>query len=99
MLCRETHDRPKGEIKCCSILDPGDPLYHKNFTTCRAKMVGEECQYICSNEMASGQDGLPARAVMGVTPMVVAATEAAAPPQGAQPGTSGKQPMATDDHA
>ena len=36
---------------------------------------------------------------MGVTPMAVAATEAAAPPQGAQPGTSGKQPMATDDQA
>ena len=60
-------------------------------------MAGEECQYICSNEVASGQNDFPARAVMGVTPMVVAATEAAAPPQGAQPGTSGQQPM--DDQA
>ena len=53
--CMEAHDKPKGEVKCCSILVPGDPLYHKNFTTCRAKMVGEECQYICSNEGAGGR--------------------------------------------
>ena len=58
MRCREYHDRPKGEIKCCSILDPGDPLYNKHFTSCRAKMAGEECQYICSAQEA-----------VGVTPM------------------------------
>ena len=59
----------------------------------------EECQYICSNERASGQSDLPAQADMGVTPMAVAAPGAAAPTQGAQPGASGGQPMATDDPA
>ena len=43
MLCREMHDRPKGEVKCCSVLTPDDPLYNKHFRTCRAKMAGEEC--------------------------------------------------------
>ena len=76
--CMEAHDKPKGEVKCCSILSPGDPLYNKHFTTCRAKMVGEECQYICS-----AQDG------MEVTPTVTAAPGAAAPTQGTQPGASG----------
>ena len=52
--CREHHDRPKGEVKCCSILDSDDPLYNKNFTACRAKMAGEECQYICSAQEAVG---------------------------------------------
>ena len=48
-------------------------------------MVGEECQYICSNEGASGRQ-----------PMVD--QEAAAPePQDAHPGPSGQQLMATDD--
>ena len=76
--CREYHDKPKGEVKCCSIFDPADPLYNKNFAYCRAKMAGEECQYICS-----AQDG------MGVTPMVTAASGAAAPTQDTQPGASG----------
>ena len=50
MRCLEAHDKPKGEVKCCSILSPGDALFHKSFTKCRYKMIGEECQYICSNE-------------------------------------------------
>ena len=74
------------EVKCCSILDPADPLYNKNFAYCRAKMAGEECQYICS-----AQDG------MGVTPMVTAASGAAAPTQGAQPGASGGQLTEADE--
>ena len=86
MRCREHHDRPKGEVKCCSILDSADPLYHKNFTYCRAKMAGEECQYICS-----------AQEDMGVTPMVMAAPGAAAPTQGAQPGASGGQLTEADE--
>ena len=50
MRYSETHDKPKGEVKCCSILPMDDALFHKSFTKCRYKMIGEECQYICSNE-------------------------------------------------
>ena len=50
MQCSETHDKPKGEVKCCSILSSDDVLFHKSFTKCRYKMIGEERQYICSNE-------------------------------------------------
>ena len=50
--CPETHDMAKKEIKCCSILEPGDRHYKKGFRTCRYKIIGEPCQYICSsNEM------------------------------------------------
>ena len=50
-------------------------------------MIGEECQYICSNEGASGQQ-----------PMATVDPMAAAPePQAAHSGPSGQQPMATDD--
>ena len=48
--CSEEHDKPKSEIKCCSILVPGDEYYHKHFTKCRYKLIGEPCQYICNNE-------------------------------------------------
>ena len=50
ILCSKTHDKPKGEVKCCSTLSMDDALFHKSFTKCRYKMIGEECQYICSNE-------------------------------------------------
>ena len=53
MQCSETHDKPKGEVKCCSILSSDDVLFHKSFTKCRYKMIGEECQYIYSNEEVS----------------------------------------------
>ena len=48
--CFEQHDRPKNQIKCCSTLVPGDEFYHRNFTKCRYKMIGEPCQYMCNNE-------------------------------------------------
>ena len=48
--CFEQHDRPKNQIKCCSTLVPGDEFYHKNFTKCRYKLIGEPCQYMCNNE-------------------------------------------------
>ena len=43
--CTEMHDKPKSEIKCCSILKLNDELYHKGFTKCRYQMIGEECEY------------------------------------------------------
>jgi hypothetical protein len=48
--CAEEHDRPKSEIKCCSTHVPGDKYYHKHFTKCRYKLIGEPCQYMCNNE-------------------------------------------------
>ena len=48
--CSEEHDKPKSEIKCCSILVPGDEYYHERFTKCRYKSIGEPCQYMCNNE-------------------------------------------------
>ena len=52
--CPETHDMAKKEIKCCSILVPGDEHYKKGFLTCHYKIIGEPCQYICSsNEMGN----------------------------------------------
>ena len=48
--CCEQHDKPKSEIKCCSILVPEDEYYHKHFTKCRYKLIGEPCQYMCNNE-------------------------------------------------
>ena len=49
--CYEQHDKPKGEIKCCSTLAPsGDEYYNWHFTKCRYKMIGEKCQYMCNNE-------------------------------------------------
>ena len=85
MRCREHHDRPKGEVKCCSILDSDDPLYNKNFTACRAKMAGEECQYICSAQEA-----------VGVTPMETGAPQGSQPgARGGQLTTAGG-PAAAD---
>ena len=34
--CFESHDTPKSEITCCSKLATDDPMWHKNFNTCRA---------------------------------------------------------------
>jgi len=35
------------------LLDPrarGREFYHKNFTKCRYKLIGEPCHYMCNNE-------------------------------------------------
>ena len=34
--CRETHDKPKSKVLCCSMHKPGDPLYNRGFTKCRS---------------------------------------------------------------
>ena len=46
----QEHDKPKSEVRCCSILAPGDEYYHVKFTKCRYKMINEPCQYMCNNE-------------------------------------------------
>ena len=47
--------RPKNKIECCSILEPGHKFYSRHFhhlPRCRYKKIGEECEYICKNEMS-----------------------------------------------
>ena len=44
-VCTESHLIPDEQIKCCSILKPGDPYYNPAYSRCRFAKLGMTCPY------------------------------------------------------